>query len=180
MNNEKKLSGGVRFLALVLSVYISVYSFLSVKFILMAWSNDFSFLFPFIHNYKALSETQGINLVIYTILGSILGGAVLGITSLHKYSAITKTLDFDHIWGYILAPLLSIVIGILIFCFLQSGLLVLTGSVNSKANSISVMIGYTGFGAIASYNWDVFIIKLQKLSKSLSDNTSEDQNSNNS
>ncbi|WP_235896664.1 hypothetical protein [Yersinia vastinensis] len=93
----------------------------------------------------------------------------MSITSLHKYSAVTKTLDVDHLWGYFMAPVLSIVIGVLIFCLLYSGLMVLNGGESINAEQTSVKIGYLSLGAICSYNWDVFVMKLQKLSKHVSD-----------
>ncbi|EKN4822386.1 hypothetical protein ACMU9X_000442 [Yersinia enterocolitica] len=157
----------VKILVYIIAFYISFYSLFSVKFLLMAWSGDFSFLSLILNDYSKLVSNKSLILVIYTIIGAILGGAILGITSLHKYSAKTKSLDFDHLCGYLLAPLLSIIIGILIFCFLQSGLLILTGSINDNSSSVMVMLGYTGVGAIGAYNWDVFIIKLKNLSKKM-------------
>ena len=68
-----------------------------------------------------------------------------------------------------MAPILSIVIGILIFCLLYSGIMVLNGGSSINTAQASVKIGYLSLGAICSYNWDVFVIKLQKLSKHVSD-----------
>lgn len=133
----------------------------------MAWSKDYSFLSYLLSDYTNLSNNKSLVLVIYTILGAVLGGAILGITSLHKYSAQTKNFDIDHLWGYLLAPLLSTIIGILTFCFLQSGLLILTGNINDNSNSLMVMLGYTAAGAVGAYNWNVFTKKLKKLSEKI-------------
>lgn len=135
----------------------------------MSWAGDYGFLDNLIHPSDSFVANEEIKLAIFTIIGALFGGATLGITSLHKYSAVTKTLDIDHLWGYLMAPMLSIVIGILIFCLLYSGLMVLNGGASINAAQTSVKIGYLSLGAICSYNWDVFVMKLQKLSKHVSE-----------
>lgn len=150
-----------------IAIYISFYCFFCVKYLLMAWSKDYSFLSHLLNDYTNLINNKSLVLVIYTILGSVLGGAILSITSLHKYSAQTKNFDVDHLWGYLFSPLLSTVIGILTFCFLQSGLLILTGNINDNSGSLMVILGYTAAGSVGAYNWDVFIKKLKKLSDKL-------------
>lgn len=71
-----------------------------------------------------------------------------------------------------MTPILSIIIGILIFCLLYSGMMILSGGFDSGANSQNSMkIGYLSLGAICSYNWDVFILKLQRLSSHLANDT---------
>ena len=156
-----------KFLIPAIAVYIVLYCFFSIKYILMAWSKDYSFLSHLLDNYNNLVNDKSLVLVIYTILGSILGGAILSITSLHKYSAQEKNFDIDHLWGYLFSPLLSTIIGILTFCFLQCGLLILTGTINENSTSLMVMLGYTASGAVGAYNWDVFITKLKKLSEKI-------------
>ncbi|HDT2542377.1 TPA: hypothetical protein QHK75_002394 [Klebsiella aerogenes] len=150
-----------------LAVYVSLYCIFCVKYLLMAWSKDYSFLSILLDDYTKLVNDKSLVLVIYTILGSVLGGAIRSITSLHKYSALEKSFDVDHLWGYLFSPLLSTIIGILTFCFLQCGLLILTGTVNDNSSSLMVMLGYTASGAVGAYNWDVFIKKLKKLSEKI-------------
>ena len=157
----------LRLLTGVIFLYIATYCLFSIKYLLMAWSGDFAFLGLLLNDYSTLVDNKSLVLVIYTVLGAILGGAVLGITSLHKYSCQAKTFDVDHLWVYLLAPLLAAVIGILTYCFLQSGLLILTGSINDNANTTMVMVGYTGAGAAGAYNWEMFIKKLRHMSKDL-------------
>lgn len=169
-NNNEENFGLWRFiLSFVIFIYIMVYTLLTIKFLFLSWSNDFSFLDSLLRFKNSFTVNEEIKLAIFTIIGAILGGSTLGITSLHKYTAVTKKLDVDHIWGYFMAPILSVIIGVLIFCFLYSGLMVLTGGVELDAEKNSVKIGYLSMGAICSYNWDVFIKKLQKLSKHVSE-----------
>lgn len=169
-NNEKDSFNFRRFiLSLVIFSYLMIYTFLTIKYLFLSWSNDYSFFDALLHFKNEINVSEEIKLAIYTVFGAVLGGATLGITSLHKYAAVTKKLDIDHVWGYFMAPMLSIIIGILIFCFLYSGLIVLTGGTDLDAGKNSVKIGYLSMGAISSYNWDVFIQKLKKLSKHVSD-----------
>lgn len=156
-------------LSFLIFCYIMTYTLFSLKYLFMSWSSDFSYLSALLSlSYDPIAIKE-IKLALFTIAGALLGGAVLGITSLHKYAAVEKTLDVDHIWGYLMAPVLSIVIGVLIFCFLYSGIMVLNGGASTNAEQTSVKIGYMSLGAICAFNWEVFVIKLQKLSRHLSD-----------
>lgn len=172
MNSEPTESSfnGWRFLlSFVIFLYIMTYTLFVIKLLFCSWLGDYDFLNNLFHPSSKLIANEQIKLAIFTIIGALLGGATLGITSLHRYSAVTKTLDIDHLWGYLMAPILSIVIGVLIFCLLYSGLMVLNGGANVNAEQTSVKIGYLSLGAICSYNWDVFVLKLQKLSKHVSE-----------
>ncbi|WP_272575812.1 hypothetical protein [Providencia sp. PROV273] len=156
------------FLSLIIFMYIMGYTLFTIKYLFLSWNGDYTFLNNLIHQSNDFVINDEIKLVIFTIIGALLGGITLSITSLHRYSAVTKTLDIDHIWGYLMAPILSSVIGILIFCFLYSGLMILNGGDIIDSGKNSVKIGYLSLGAVCSYNWDVFVMKLQKLSKHVS------------
>jgi hypothetical protein len=169
MNNSSDAFSLGRFvLSFSIFCYILGYILLSLKFLYLASIGDYSFLSA-LKDVANANDAEKIKLALFTVFGAILGGATLGIVSLHKYSAITKNINIDHLWGYLMAPILSIIIGILIFCFLQSGLFVLTGDNAVSTESFNVRIGYVSLGAICSYNWDVFIIKLQRLSSRITD-----------
>jgi len=168
-STEIGFSGWRLLLSFVIFIYIMIYTLFAIKYFFLSWAGYYGFLNDLIHPSDSLIANEEIKLAIFTVLGALFGGATLGITSLHRYSAVTKTLDIDHLWGYLMAPILSIVIGILIFCLLYSGLMVLNGGASINAGQNSVKIGYLSLGAICSYNWDVFVMKLQKLSKHVSD-----------
>lgn len=75
--------------------------------------------------------------------------------------------DRDHLWGFFLAPFLALIVGILIFALLQSGLVVLTNqsvTANAESADTTASLGYLAIGGVAGYNWDVFVKKLQELS----------------
>lgn len=63
----------------------------------------FFFLGRILHFNNTFTVNEEIKLAIFTTFGAILGGATLGITSLHKYAAVNKKLDIDHLWGYLMA-----------------------------------------------------------------------------
>ncbi|WON77394.1 hypothetical protein [Serratia sp. UGAL515B_01] len=168
MSDELKeigVNGWRLFLSLLLFIWIMVCTLITLRYLFLVWSGDYTFLRLLLQPTGEFVASDEIRLAIFTIAGALLGGSTLSITSLHKYSAVTKTLDVDHLWGYLMAPVLSVVIGLLIFCMLYSGLMVLNGGTSINSELSSVRIGYLSLGAICSYNWDVFVIKLQKLSK---------------
>ncbi|HFF8549854.1 TPA: hypothetical protein ACGEYS_003416 [Kluyvera cryocrescens] len=168
MSDELKktsVNGWRLFLSLLLFIWIMGCTLITLRYLFLAWSGDYTFLRVLLKPTGEFVISDEIKLAIFTVAGALLGGATLSITSLHKYSAVTKTLDVDHLWGYLMAPVLSIVIGLLIFCLLYSGLMVLNGGASINSELSSVRIGYLSLGAVCSYNWDVFVLKLQKLSK---------------
>lgn len=147
--------------------YIFSYSLISIWLLFDGWINKFSSL----HWLWGISEgndfSNPIILILFSLFGAILGGAILSITSFHRYVAIEKNFDLDHIWGFIFTPILSSIVGITVFTLVQSGLLVLNGSFAEGDQSISATMGFTAIGCISGYNWDVIIAKLQELSKGI-------------
>ncbi|MGF1746630.1 hypothetical protein [Vibrio minamisatsumaniensis] len=104
--------------------------------------------------------------LLFTQVGAVLGGALLAIVSFHRYQAIEKAFDKDHLWGFLFSPLLALIIGTLAFAIIQSGLVVLSGGLDTK-DHYTATLGYLSIGGIAGYNWDVFIKKLKDLSKNI-------------
>lgn len=153
----------------VILCYIISVTMLSVFLLFSGWLSNFNFIFNITNSKPADGLDDMVILCLYTISGALLGGSTLSITSFHRHIIVNKCLGVDHVWGYILAPLLSTVIGILVFCLIQGGLIVFTGGDYNNSSAISAMLGYIAFGAIGAYNWDVFILKLQSLSKKIND-----------
>ncbi|WP_238787810.1 hypothetical protein [Vibrio furnissii] len=151
----------------VVPIYIAIYSIGTVWLLFDGWISNFSSL----HSLWSVQEGDEFPTVVvsllFTILGAILGGTLLGVTSFHRYQAIEKSFDADHIWGFILAPLLAIAVGILSFVIIQSGLIVLSGGISDKTDSITSSLGYIAIGSISLYNWDVFVGKMKDWSKNI-------------
>ncbi|MDC5706159.1 hypothetical protein [Vibrio europaeus] len=110
--------------------------------------------------------------LLFTQVGAVLGGSLLAIVSFHRYQAIEKAFDKDHLWGFMFSPLLALIIGTLAFAIIQSGLVVLAGGFAAK-DHYTATLGYLSIGGIAGYNWDVFIKKLKDLSNNVT--TTEQQ-----
>ncbi|MGR5478370.1 hypothetical protein ACPV5A_14355 [Vibrio chagasii] len=151
--------------AFVVPIYIFIYTIAAIWLLIGGWVNNFS----------VISGLWGTNITLpphvqslfFTMIGALLGCSILGITSFHRYVAIEKSFDRDHLWGFLLAPLLAVVVGLLIFALLQSGLVVLTNQATSSTlntPSVTATFGYLAIGGVAGYNWDVFVKKLQELS----------------
>lgn len=126
--------------------------------ITILWSNNSS---------QPLSLDPVALFMMFTCTGALLGVNILNIISFHKYVAIEKKFDVDHVWGFLFSPLLALTIGAVTFGLLQAGLFVLNGNSSLKSTTTIQCFGYIGFGAIAGYNWDAFINKIQSLSKSM-------------
>lgn len=169
--------------AFVVPTYIISYTIAAIWLLIDGWVNNFS----------VISGLWGTDIILpphvqslfFTMIGALLGCSILGITSFHRYVAIEKSFDNDHLWGFILAPILAVVVGLLIFALLQSGLVVLTNQATSSTlntPSVTATFGYLAIGGVAGYNWDVFVKKLQELSANVmntaknSDNTETPKN----
>ncbi|MBF4383405.1 hypothetical protein EA848_17225 [Vibrio anguillarum] len=157
-----------KLITLSIPIYIFLYVVMATWLLFDGWITNFSSL----QSIWTLSEGQSslpshVVFSIYTILGAILGSGLLGIISFHRYVAIEKSFDDDHVWGFLFAPLLAGIVGILIFSIIQSGLIVLSGQMSNIDNESNATLGYLAIGAITGYNWDVFVRKMQELSSNI-------------
>lgn len=144
-------------------IYVCAYSIGAMWMLFQFWIGD-SFLQAQPSPEPAMAD---INMGIATCLGSLLGCALLNIISFHRYVAVEKFFDLDHIYGFFLSPILAVIVGLLTFSIMHSGIFILSGSGNIQSDSFSASLGHLAIGAIAGYNWDVFIKKVQTLSNNL-------------
>lgn len=161
----------------VVPLYIFLYTIAAIWLLICGWVDNFSVLSCLWGS--DITFPPHVQSLFFTMIGAVLGCSILGITSFHRYVAIEKDFDCDHIWGFLLAPLLSVVVGLLIFALLQSGLVVLTSQTSPSAfNDLSVTstFGYLAIGGVAGYNWDVFVKKLQELSANVINTKNSDDN----
>lgn len=152
---------------LLVPIYIFTYTLIAIWLLIDGWINNFSSLFWLwsIANNEVFPSQ--VFLLMFTIVGAILGSSLFGIITFHKYKAIEKSFDPDHLWGFFFSPLLAVIVGILVFAILQSGLVVLSGQVSNATSTDNATLGYLAIGGITGYNWDVFVKKLQELSENL-------------
>lgn len=106
-------------------------------------------------------------LALFSLVGSILGCATLDIVSFHKYIAIRKVFDLDHIWGFFFSPILAAIIGLIIFALFQSGLLVFAGNFSNENSPVTAELGFTAVGFVAGYSWHDVITKFREISNGL-------------
>jgi len=149
-------------------IYIFLYVMMAIWLLFDGWITNFS-SFQLVWSLPKGQTSLPSHVVfsIYTILGAIIGSGVLGITSFHRYVAIEKSFDDDHVWGFIFSPLLAGSIGILIFAIIQSGLIVLAGQISSVEKESNATLGYLAIGGVTGYNWDKFIERMQELSSNI-------------
>lgn len=159
----KKICGKIIIFAV--PVYITTYTLLAIWLLIDGWVNSFSSIYWL---WSITGKDAHFPLIVtnllFTIIGSLFGCSILGITSFHQHNAIDKNFDLDHFEGFFFAPLLALIVGILIYAILQSGLVVLTNNITSSSTAT---LGYLAIGGISGYNWDVFVKKLQELSKNV-------------
>ncbi len=156
-----------RFWVYLVPFHIFIYSVGAIWLLFDGWINNFSSLYRLWGVEVGGVLPENVVFLSFTILGSMLGSALLGIISFHRYKAIEKTFDADHVWGFLFLPLLAVIIGILTFALVQSGLFVLSGQTEDSNISHNATLGYLAIGGVTGYNWDVFVRKLQELSKNV-------------
>lgn len=148
-------------------IYVFAYSIFAFWLLIDGWLTGFSSLLKLWDVSQNSKIPAQVPFLFFTMLGSLLGCAILGITSFHRHYAINRSFNRRHIWGFFLAPLLAATVGCLIFAIIQSGLLVLTGDIANEEDPVRATLGYVTIGGVAGYNWDVFVKKLENLSQDL-------------
>lgn len=162
-NNDTRISKATW----LVPIYILMYSIFAIWLLVDGWLTDFSSILNLWHLDEDFKVPAQVMFLFFTIIGALLGSAILSITSFHRHYAITCSFNSKHIWGYFLSPLLSTLVGCLVFAIVQSGLLVLTGDIANESDPIRASLGYVAIGGVAGYNWDVFVKKLENLSQDL-------------
>lgn len=131
------------------------------------WINKFSSLYWLWSINPNIGLPPIYSLALMSLIGSILGCGTLDIVSFHKYVAIEKCYDLDHIWGYLISPVLAAIVGLLIFSLFQSGLLIFSGGFNAESTPVTASLGFTAIGFVAGYSWPEAVKKFKDVSKSL-------------
>ncbi|MCH2089764.1 MAG: hypothetical protein MK175_21505 [Pseudoalteromonas sp.] len=150
-------------------IYVFIYSTFAVWLLVDGWLTGFSSILKLwgVGVSGGIEIPAQVPFLFFTIVGSLFGCGILGITSFHRHYAISCSFEKKHIWGFYLAPLLATLVGCLVFAIVQSGLLVLTGDIADENDPVRATLGYVAIGGVAGYNWDVFIKKLENLSRDI-------------
>lgn len=148
-------------------IYVFIYSTFAVWLLVDGWLTGFSSILKLWGISDGTEIPAQVPFLFFTIVGALFGCGILGITSFHRHYAISCSFEKKHIWGFYLAPLLATLVGCLVFAIVQSGLLVLTGDIADENDPVRATLGYVAIGGVAGYNWDVFIKKLENLSRDI-------------
>lgn len=89
---------------------------------------------------------------LHAMLGAVLGAGVLSIVSFHHYTSVRGDFQSRHVWGYFTAPLLAMVLGLIVFALLQSGLLIFAGGAKGEPDDVA-RLGYLAVGFLAGFGW---------------------------
>lgn len=144
--------------------FMMSYSISAIWLLFDGWLNDFSSIY-WIWNICEISTI--FKLALISMIGSILGCSTLDLLSFHKYVAIKKTYDLDHIWGFLFSPVLSAIIGLLVFALFQSGLLVLTGNFSNEKTPETAELAFAAIGFLSGYSWHHVIGKVRDISEDM-------------
>jgi hypothetical protein len=99
---------------------------------------------------------------LYSVLGALIGCGLFDIISFHKYVAVMKNFEKEHVWGYFFAPWMAAALGVVIYGLLKTGLLVFTGSVTND-NVDTARLGYLTIGFLSGFGWFKLIGKIKKI-----------------
>ncbi len=143
------------------------YCVLGVWLLFDGWLNSFSSVYWLWSIEPEVGIPPIYELAMMSLVGSILGCGTLDIVSFHKYVAIEKKYDVDHIWGYFISPVLASIIGLIVFALFQSGLLIFSGGFSSESTPTTATLGFTAVGFVAGYSWPDAVAKFRDVSKSI-------------
>jgi hypothetical protein len=100
--------------------------------------------------------------LLHAMLGGILGAGVLGMVSFHRYVSMLGVFDVRHAWGYLFAPLLGAVLGLIVFALLQSGLLIFSGNTVNQTTVVA-NLGYLALGFLSGFGWYSATRRIERL-----------------
>ena len=147
----------------VLVVWMLSYTSAALILILEGWLRNYGLL----RQCFGVANDQEISInavaAIHTLLGGVLGGGTLGMVSFHKHVSVEQNFNVSHAWGYIFAPWLAGILGLLVFALLRVGLLVFSGV--TTAQSDTAPIGFLAIGFLSGFGWDHAIRRIRIIVK---------------
>ena len=90
---------------------------------------------------------------IYSMFGGILGAGVLGMVSFHQFASLEGIFDIRHGWGFLFAPFLASILGLMVFALMQSGLMIFSGTAADAETSATTNLGYLSIGFLSGFGW---------------------------
>ncbi len=90
---------------------------------------------------------------LHAVLGGVLGAGALGLVSFHRHVSEIPEFDPAHAWGYLFAPWLAGVLGLIVFALLQTGLLVFSGGVSASEDAALSNLAFLAIGFLSGFGW---------------------------
>lgn len=144
-----------------LAAYLIFYLLGALWLFVEGWLNQFHALQGLWGYPEAQKLPPLLQSAMFSMTGAIMGCGVLGIISFYRYVSVESSFQTHHLWGYYFAPVLAVIVGLITFALLQSGLLVFSGQ-NDSTSSVS-NLGYLAVGFISGYGWYQFTDKVDEL-----------------
>lgn len=137
---------------LLLVAWIVVYLLAALALLLDIWVLQRQTLLNLLGLPAGAALSSGFLSALHAMLGAVLGAGVMDIVSFHTYASVKGDFQSRHVWGYLLAPLLAAVLGLIVFALLQSGLLVFAGHGKGEPDELA-RLGYLAVGFLAGFGW---------------------------
>lgn len=148
---------------LLVAIYIIAYVMIALLLFVDGWIHNHSL----IRSLFTLSPDEEFPLMfssaLFTCLGSILGCGVLAMVSFHNYVAYECNFQTSHIWGYFGGPLLAMVLGLIVFALLQSGLLIFSSGPPVSEQTDTTNLGYLAIGFLSGFGWYRVTKRIERL-----------------
>lgn len=153
--------------ALKFAIITYVVAYVTVCFLLLVeiWFNDLSLIRAVLDPSSGLqTDLAKVDPILVSALcaaiGSILGCALLDMTSFFKHVSVKRDFQSSHGWGYFFAPWLASILGLVVFAVIQSGILFFAptshSGIASTATATAVNRAHFGFfaiGFLVGYDW---------------------------
>ncbi len=102
-------------------------------------------------------------LVMFTMVGGVLGAGVLGMVSFHRYESMLGTFHVRHAWGFLYAPLLAGILSLVVFALMQGGLLVFGELKAPEEFSHITGLAYLAIGFLSGFGWYPATQKIEQI-----------------
>lgn len=93
-------------------------------------------------------------------VGAMLGACVLGFVGLFKHAVTTAGFNPRFLGSYLLGPLAVILLGLIAFVLVRTGLLAFGGPDGPLSPSLVARLSYTALGILVGFSWQRMIARV--------------------
>lgn len=146
-----------------IAVWLVSYTLIAMSYLADLWLNKDHFLCVNFNYLDCSSFPYWVELSVHSLIGGVLGAGVLGMVSFYKYVSMERSFELSHGWGYLFAPILGGVLGLITFALVQSGLLVFSGSIQDADRNFVSNMAFLAIGFLSGFGWYPATLKIQSL-----------------